>query len=47
MSQSSLFCLDLDADREPSVPAGLSEMVYAAWRGCLVEIRRSEKPEEA
>lgn len=47
MSQDSLFVIDLDADGKPACPTGLSELVYASWRGCLVEIRASKKSDHA
>ena len=47
MTQDSLFVIDLDADGKPICPAGLLELPYAVWRGCLVEIRASEKADQA
>jgi len=47
MSQKSLLGIDMDAEGNPINPAGLCERVYAAWRGCLADIRTSKKPAEA
>ena len=47
MSEDSLFAIDLDADGRPACPAGLSELTYVAWRGCLTEIRMSPKADQA
>lgn len=47
MSEDSWFVIDLDADGRPACPAGLSELTYAAWRGCLTEIRASPKADQA
>jgi hypothetical protein len=44
MSQDSLFVIDMDAHGKPACPAGLPELAYAVWRGCLSEIRASKKP---
>lgn len=47
MSEDSLFVIDVDADGQPACPVGLSELAYAAWRGCLTEIRASPKADQA